>query len=110
MDYLAIPITPGGFSETQVAAMQEALEQTQGVVLAYCRTGTRSTLLWALAQARAGADPAAIAQTARAAGYDVAHVREAMEALAARAGHSSEERRVGKECVRTCRSRWSPDH
>src|SRR3546814_15309248 len=23
---------------------------------------------------------------------------------------SSEERRVGKECVSTCRSRWSPDH
>src|SRR3546814_17981103 len=23
---------------------------------------------------------------------------------------SSEERRVGKECVRTCRSRWSPYH
>src|SRR3546814_12053231 len=22
----------------------------------------------------------------------------------------SEERRVGKECVRTCRSRWSPNH
>src|SRR3546814_5258232 len=22
----------------------------------------------------------------------------------------TEERRVGKECVRTCRSRWSPDH
>src|SRR3546814_11762903 len=22
----------------------------------------------------------------------------------------SEERRVGKECVRTCSSRWSPDH
>src|SRR3546814_12044081 len=22
----------------------------------------------------------------------------------------SEERRVGKECVRTCRSRWFPDH
>src|SRR3546814_13349654 len=25
-------------------------------------------------------------------------------------GTRSEERRVGKECVRTCRSRWSPDH
>src|SRR3546814_2971480 len=24
--------------------------------------------------------------------------------------HSSEERRVGKECVSTCRSRWSPYH
>src|SRR3546814_4331344 len=25
-------------------------------------------------------------------------------------GGRSEERRVGKECVRTCRSRWSPYH
>src|SRR3546814_18368044 len=25
-------------------------------------------------------------------------------------GGSSEERRVGKECVSTCRSRWSPSH
>src|SRR3546814_1911668 len=24
--------------------------------------------------------------------------------------HTSEERRVGKECVSTCRSRWSPSH
>src|SRR3546814_16236224 len=26
------------------------------------------------------------------------------------AGSRSEERRVGKECVSTCRCRWSPDH
>src|SRR3546814_14828117 len=26
------------------------------------------------------------------------------------AAHRSEERRVGKECVSTCRSRWSPYH
>src|SRR3546814_1832092 len=26
------------------------------------------------------------------------------------AGSRSEERRVGKECVSTCRSRWSPSH
>src|SRR3546814_9655763 len=26
------------------------------------------------------------------------------------ARHRSEERRVGKECVSTCRSRWSPYH
>src|SRR3546814_19772662 len=26
------------------------------------------------------------------------------------AKHRSEERRVGKECGSTCRSRWSPDH
>src|SRR3546814_13966747 len=27
-----------------------------------------------------------------------------------RPGTRSEERRVGKECVSTCRSRWTPDH
>src|SRR3546814_19078789 len=27
-----------------------------------------------------------------------------------RGGRRSEERRVGKECVSTCRSRWSPYH
>ena len=85
LDYLAIPVTHAGFSEPQVAAMQLALEKAQGVVLAYCRTGTRSTLLWALAQARAGADLASIAGAASAAGYDVTPVREAMEALAAQA-------------------------
>src|SRR3546814_7137983 len=30
--------------------------------------------------------------------------------LALRDVARSEERRVGKECVSTCRSRWSPDH
>src|SRR3546814_17647544 len=29
---------------------------------------------------------------------------------AQRLGSRSEERRVGKECVSTCRSRWSPSH
>src|SRR3546814_15386520 len=33
---------------------------------------------------------------------------EAMQRLQAR--QRTEERRVGKECVRTCRSRWSPYH
>src|SRR3546814_12818076 len=32
------------------------------------------------------------------------------EQLGARGRHSSEERRVGKACVSTCRSRWSPYH
>src|SRR3546814_14117155 len=35
--------------------------------------------------------------------WDKAHCAEQM-------GFQSEERRVGKECVSTCRSRWSPYH
>ena len=50
MDYLAIPIGSAGFSEPQVEKLQEALAASQGPVLGYCRSGTRSTLLWALAE------------------------------------------------------------
>ena len=84
LDYRAIPIDHSGFSMTQVEAMVDALESARGKVLAYCRSGTRSTLLWALAAARKGADPEAIAQAAAAAGYDVSPVRGAMQELAAR--------------------------
>src|SRR3546814_11685044 len=36
--------------------------------------------------------------------------RQDYAAFRARAFGRSEERRVGKECVSTCRSRWSPYH
>src|SRR3546814_15514704 len=36
-------------------------------------------------------------------------ISRACASIAARAAVRSEERRVGKECVSTCRSRWSPD-
>jgi len=85
IDYAAIPIGRGGFGEGQVQAMAAALAAAEGKVLAYCRTGTRSTLLWALAQAAGGADPDAVAAAAAAAGYDVTPVRAAMDMLAARA-------------------------
>src|SRR3546814_2039165 len=40
-----------------------------------------------------------------------AHIAGFLVGLAlARSAARSEERRVGKECVRTCRSRWSPYH
>jgi uncharacterized protein (TIGR01244 family) len=85
MDYLAIPIGGSGFSEPQVEALQDALASAQGPVLGYCRSGTRSTLLWSLAQARSGAEPDAIAEAAAAGGYDVSPVRPAMDMFAARA-------------------------
>lgn len=85
LDYVAIPIGGAGFGEPQVEAMQQALDSADGTVLAYCRSGTRSTLLWSLAQARAGGDPEEIAAAARLAGYDVSPVRAAMDVLSAQA-------------------------
>jgi uncharacterized protein (TIGR01244 family) len=79
---VAIPVTHAGFSEAQVKAMAEALAGTQGGVLAYCRSGTRSTLLWALAEASRGADPEALSRQAARAGYDIGPVRALCDMLA----------------------------
>lgn len=84
LDYHAVPVTHSGFGEDQVRAMAAALQAARGPVLAYCRSGTRSTLLWALAQATSGRDPDAIAAEAAGAGYDVAPIRPLLDRLAAR--------------------------
>ena len=85
MDYVAIPVTHSGFSEPQVKAMADALDAAQGAVLAYCRSGTRSTLIWALAEASQGGDPDALTNMAAKAGYDVSPIRPLMDMLKARA-------------------------
>jgi uncharacterized protein (TIGR01244 family) len=68
MAYFHIPVE-ATFNEAQVREMAEALEQ--GPVLAFCRSGTRSTYLWALARASEGAEAEALAQQAAEAGYDL---------------------------------------
>lgn len=85
IDYVAIPVTHAGFSEPQVVAMAKALDGADGPVLAYCRSGTRSTLLWALSEASQGGDPDALTNMAAKAGYDVSPVRPLMDMLKARA-------------------------
>lgn len=82
LDYLAIPVTSAGFGQPQVAAMADALEKAEGKVLGFCRSGTRSTFLWSLANAAKGRDPAEIASCARAGGYDIAPIMPALQALA----------------------------
>jgi len=82
--YMAIPVA-GGFSMPQVEAMAQALESAEGPVLAFCRSGTRSTMLWALAAAYRGGDPDTIAQAAANAGYDVSGIMPALRQLAAQA-------------------------
>ena len=83
IDYVAIPITHAGFSQAQVTAMAAALAGASGPVLAYCRSGTRSTLLWALAEASRGVEPATLAAHAANAGYDITPVRAMVDMLAA---------------------------
>jgi uncharacterized protein (TIGR01244 family) len=67
-DYRHIPVA-GGFPAEQVEEMAEALEQ--GPVLAFCRSGTRSTCLWALARFSRGADAEILIRKAAAVGFDL---------------------------------------
>lgn len=82
LDYVAIPVGHGGFSGPQVDAMLTALGKAQGKTLAYCRSGTRSTLLWSLARAKAGDAPAVLKAKAIAAGYDLTPVAALIDVLA----------------------------
>ena len=81
IDYVAIPVSSAGFSLPQVDAMVEALAKSDGKTLAFCRSGTRSTLLWAMARAKTGHDLDKISRQAMAAGYDVSAVLPTMRML-----------------------------
>ena len=69
--YRYIPVTPGQFDAVAIRAMAQALESLPGPTLAFCRTGTRSTTLWAL-QAVRHTDEDVVARIAGEAGYDLA--------------------------------------
>ncbi|MBW4331341.1 TIGR01244 family phosphatase [Stakelama sp. CBK3Z-3] len=83
LGYNAIPITHAGFSHAQIDAMRAALDAATGPVLAYCRSGTRSANLWALASAKAGGDPETIIAQAAGAGYDLSAIRPLLDSLSA---------------------------
>ncbi len=73
LGYRFIPVTQ--LTPEAVVATAEALREADGPVLAFCRSGTRSTYLWALAKGQAGADGEELVRKAAAAGYDLAPLR-----------------------------------
>ena len=85
INYVAIPVTHSGFSQPQVQAMADALDAAVGPVLGYCRSGTRSCLLWALAEASQGAEPDDVTEIAANAGYDATSIRPLLDMLKAQA-------------------------
>ena len=66
----------------ELDAFDKAVSAGQGAVLAYCRTGTRSTVLRACAKARAGAPAMEILQEAANAGYNISGIAPRLAALA----------------------------
>ncbi|SFK40237.1 TIGR01244 family sulfur transferase [Methylocapsa palsarum] len=82
MDYVHIPVVPTQISDEQIAAMAEAIKQAgDGNILATCRTGMRSMIIFALAQAKIGVDHEELLKLAKTMGFDLIDHRERMVQL-----------------------------
>lgn len=82
IEFLHIPVVSGAISEENVSDFAAAYEDAEAPMLAYCRTGKRCAILWALSQARSQAVDGILAATADA-GYDLSALRTTLEARAA---------------------------
>ncbi len=83
LTWLDNPFSSPALTMTHVEAQRTALATLPRPVLAYCRSGTRCTVVWALAQAQAGTMPAdQVVAAAAEAGFDVSHLRPTLDALA----------------------------
>ena len=71
--YYAIPLGREGVSAEMVEQTKAVLDASNGPVFAFCRSGTRSTTLWALSQA-GNVDAEEIISQAAEAGYDMSHL------------------------------------
>ena len=80
--YHHIPVTAASLSRADVEAFGAVLASAPRPIVAHCRSGTRSTLLWALVRMQEGADPFALVAEAARHGIDIA----ALPAIAARLG------------------------
>lgn len=78
--YHHIPITAATLSRADVTAFSAVLQEGPVPVVAHCRSGTRSALLWALTRMREGADPLSLIAEAGKHGIDIA----GLPAIAAR--------------------------
>lgn len=70
LEFRSVPIVSGALSEADVADFKAALAQMPAPILAYCRSGTRCTMLWSITQIGQMPD-AQIVEAAAAAGYDM---------------------------------------
>jgi uncharacterized protein (TIGR01244 family) len=69
--FLNLPFTAETLTPDHVATFAEALSHTDGKLLAYCRSGNRSCMLWAAANVALGAPLDAVLQQAADAGYEL---------------------------------------
>ena len=74
-----LPLTHQTMTPENIATQRNYYEENEGPVLAYCASGTRCSVIWALGQAgELGVD--VVLTTALQAGYDLSGLRPRLEA------------------------------
>ena len=81
LSFVVNPVTHAGMTPENISTQQEVLNAEDAKILAYCRSGTRSTFLWGLANA-GKARPDEILNAAAQAGYDLSPLRPYLESQA----------------------------
>lgn len=82
LDFVINPVVGGAMTMDNVAAQGAAIAAAKGPVLAYCASGNRSSVVWALSQAGNRPVDELIGLPARF-GYQLEHLRPQLQALAA---------------------------
>mgnify|MGYP001792931121 CR=1 FL=1 len=85
LQFVDNPVMGGGMTMENVTTQGTTLAEAPGPVLAYCASGTRSSIVWCLSQAGAMPVDDIIAGTQRG-GYQLEHLRPQIEAMAAQKG------------------------
>ncbi len=83
LSYIYIPVTAAGLSIEQLQAFSDA-SRDKAKVLGFCKSGMRSTIIRAMALARAGISADTLIEEARSGGYDISGQRAIFKSLAAK--------------------------
>lgn len=78
LQFAHVPVVGGQIGDDDVTAFQQALDDLPKPIFGFCRTGTRTTTLWALAHA-SDTDADSLISTAKTAGYDLSGLRSRLE-------------------------------
>ena len=78
LEFHNLPLTHQNMTE-EIVSQQMAFSRLSGPVLAYCVTGTRCTVAWAIGSANEGEAPDVILSTAQAAGYQLEGLRPTLD-------------------------------
>lgn len=83
LTFVVNPVIGGALTMENVTAQRAAIDASAGPVFAYCASGNRSSIVWALAHAGEMAADDLIGTAARF-GYNLEHLRPTLDSLARR--------------------------